>query len=57
MKNESISLSERIQAFTRELALSLRRIKGRTVEPDLLPVVQPVKDLEKSAPGIDGQDE
>jgi hypothetical protein len=57
MKNESPSLSERIQAFTRELALSLRRIKGRTVEPDLPPVVQPAKDREKPAPDLDAQDE
>lgn len=35
MKNESVSLSERIQAFTRELALSLRRITGREVVPSV----------------------
>ncbi len=34
MKNESQPLPERIQAFARELALSLRRIAGRIVEPD-----------------------
>jgi hypothetical protein len=47
MNNQPISLSERIQAFTRDLALSLRRITGRVVElDDLPPVVQPVKDQE-----------
>jgi len=49
MKNETLSLSERIQAFTRELALSLHRITGRVVELDLPPVVQPVKDQEEPA--------
>ena len=44
MKNESQSISERIQAFTRELALSLRRITGRVVELDLPPVVQPIEE-------------
>ena len=57
MKNESLSLSERIQAFTRELALSLRRITGRVVEFDLPPVVQPTKDQEEPAPDVDAQDE
>lgn len=57
MKNESLSLSERIQAFTRELALSLRRITGRVVELDLLPVVQSTKDQEEPAPDVDAQDE
>ena len=57
MKNESLSLPERIQAFTRELALSLRRITGRVVELDLPPVVQPVKDLEEPAPDADIQNE
>jgi len=57
MKNESLSLSERIQAFTRELALSLRRITGRVVEPDPPPVVQPVEDQEESSPEVDAQDE
>ena len=57
MKNESLSLPERIQAFTRELALSLRRITGRVVELDLLPVVQPAKDQEKPVPDADAQDE
>jgi len=57
MKNESLSVSERIQAFTRELALSLRRIKGRKVELDLPPVVQPIEDREKPAFYIKGQDE
>jgi len=57
MKDESMSLSERVQAFTHELALSLRRIKGRSVEPDLPPVVQPIEDREKPAFYIKGQDE
>lgn len=50
MKNESLPLPERIQAFTRELALSLRRITGRIVEPDLPLVVQPTEDQVVSAP-------
>ena len=58
MKNESLSLPERIQAFTRELALSLRRITGRIVELDLTPVVRPVKDQEEEPiPDADVQDE
>ena len=57
MKNESLSLSERIQAFTYELALSLRRITGRVVELDLPPAVQPVNDQEESTLGVDAQDE
>ena len=57
MKNESLSVSERIQAFTRELALSLRRIKGRKVELDLPPVVQPTLDQDDPAQGMDYQDE
>ena len=57
MKNESLSLSERIQAFTRELALSLRRITGHVVELDLAPVVHPAKDQEEPAPDVDAQDE
>jgi hypothetical protein len=57
MKNESLSLPERIQAFTRELALSLRRITGRVVELDLPPVVQPAKSQEEPVPDADAQDE
>ena len=57
MKNESLSLSERIQAFTCELALSLRRITGRVVELDLPPAVQPVNNQEESTLGVDAQDE
>ena len=57
MKNESLSLSERIQAFTHELALSLRRITGRVVEFDLPSVVQPAKDQEEPVPDVDAQDE
>ena len=57
MKNESLSLSERIQAFSRELALSLRRITGCAVELDLPPVVQPTEDQEVSARDVDPQDE
>ncbi|MBI5944313.1 MAG: hypothetical protein HY864_08085 [Chloroflexi bacterium] len=57
MKNESLSLSERIQAFTCELALSLRRITGRIVELDLPPEVQPTDDQEEPAPDVDAQDE
>ena len=57
MKNESLSLSERIQSFSRELALSLRRITGRVVELDLPPVVQPTEDQEISARDLDTQDE
>jgi hypothetical protein len=53
MKNESLSLSERIQAFSRELALSLRRITGRAVETDLLPVVQPVQEQKQAADARD----
>jgi len=55
MKNESLSLSERIQAFTHELALSLRRITGREVELDLPPVVQPVADQDELVTGVDAQ--
>jgi hypothetical protein len=57
MKNESLSLSERIQAFTHELALSLRRITGRVVELDLPPVVQPVKGQEEPVSDVDAQDD
>ena len=57
MKNESLSLPERIQAFTRDLALSLRRIVGRAVELDLPPVVQPAKNQEEPVPDADTQDE
>jgi hypothetical protein len=57
MKNESLSLSERIQAFTCELALSLRRITGCVVELDLPPIVQPANGQEESVPDVDAQDE
>ena len=57
MKNESLSLSERIQSFSRELALSLRRITGRVVELDLPPVVQPTEDQHVTARDVDTQDE
>ena len=57
MKNESLSLPERIQAFAHELALSLRRITGRIVDLDQLPVVQPAKDQEEPIPDADAQDE
>lgn len=57
MKYESLSLSERIQAFTRELALSLRRITGLVVELDLPPVVQPTKDQEEPVPDVEVKDE
>ena len=50
MKDEFPSLSESIQAFTRELALSLRRITGRVIEPDMLPVVHPTVGTEVPAP-------
>ncbi len=56
MKNESLSLPERIQAFAYELALSLRRITGRVVELDHPLVVQPAKDQEESDPDADVQD-
>ena len=57
MKTESLSLSERVQTFSRELALSLRRITGCAVELDLPPVVQPTEDQEISARDLDTQDE
>ena len=57
MKNESLSLSERIQTFSRELALSLRRITGCAVELDLPPVVQPTEDQEVYARDVDARDE
>ena len=57
MKTESLSLSERVQTFSRELALSLRRITGCAVELDLPPVVQPTEDQEVSARNVDAQDE
>ena len=57
MKNESLSPSERVEVFIHLLGLALRRIAGRTVELDLPPVVQPVKDLEEPALDTDAQDE
>jgi hypothetical protein len=57
MKNESQAVFKRIQAFTRELAMSLRRITGRTVELDLPPVVQPTEDQEEHASEVDAQDD
>ena len=57
MKNESLSTSERVEVFIHQLGLALRRIAGRTVELDLPPVVQPVKDLEDPAPDADAQNE
>lgn len=57
MKTESLSLSERVQTFSRELALSLRRITGCAVELDLPPVVQPAEDQEITARNVDPQDE
>ena len=56
LKNESLSLPERIQAFTRELALSLRRITGRIVDLDQLSVVQPAKDQEEPILGVEVKD-
>jgi hypothetical protein len=55
MKNESLSPSERVQVFTRELGLALRRITKRMIAPDLPPVVQPVERQEE--PEADIQDE
>ena len=57
MKNESLSLPERIQAFAHELALSLRRITGRNVDLDQLPLVQPAKDQEEPIPDVDVKDD
>ena len=57
MKTESLSLSERVQTFSRELALSLRRITGCAVELDLPPVVQPTEDQEVYARDVDARDE
>ena len=57
MKNESLSPSERVEVFVHQLGLALRRIAGRTVELDLPPVVQPVKDLEDPALDADAQNE
>ena len=57
MKNESLSPSERVEVFVHLLGLALRRIAGRTVQLDLPPVVQPVKDLEEPALDTDAQDE
>ena len=50
MKNESLPLPERIQAFSRELALSLRRIAGRIVKSGLPPVVLPIENQDEPAP-------
>ena len=55
MKNESLSPSERVQVFTRELGLALRRITKRMIAIDLPPVVQPVERQEE--PEADIQDE
>jgi len=57
MKNESLSPSERVEVFVHLLGSALRRIAGRTVQLDLPPVVQPVKDQEEPAPDADVQDE
>lgn len=57
MKTEPLSISERIQAFTHELALSLRRIAGREVELDLPPVVKPVENQDEPITGVDAKDE
>ena len=57
MKNESLSLSERIQSFTRELAMSLRRITGRNVELDLPSVVQPTENQDEPVADEDVQDD
>lgn len=57
MKNESLSISERIQSFTRELALSLRRITGRVVELDLPSVVQPTENQDEPITDADVQDD
>ncbi len=53
MKNESLPLPERIQAFSRELALSLRRIAGRIVKSDLPPVVEPIENEDDSVLDVD----
>jgi hypothetical protein len=55
MKNESLSPSERVQVFTRELGLALRRITKRMIVLELPPVVQPVERQEE--PEADIQDE
>jgi hypothetical protein len=55
MKNESLSPSERVEVFTHQLGLALRRIMKRMVVPDLPPVVQPVERQEESE--ADVQDE
>jgi hypothetical protein len=57
MKNESLSPSERVEVFIHQLGLALRRIAGRTVELDLPPVVQPVKDQEEPVSDVDAQDD
>lgn len=59
MKDDSLSLSESIQAFARELALSLRRIAGRAIKPDPLPIVQPkevvVEEVNPPSPGTSNE--
>lgn len=55
MKNESLSPTERVQVFTRELGLALRRITRRMNPPELPSVVQPVEEQEEVE--VDIQDE
>jgi hypothetical protein len=55
MKNESLSPSERVEAFTHQLGLALRRVMKRMVVPDLPPVVQPVEGQEKPELDVESQ--
>jgi hypothetical protein len=57
MKNESLSPTERVEIFVRELGLALRRIAAGKAAPDLPPVVQPVESQEGTETDVNSQGE
>lgn len=57
MKNEPSTISERIQEFSRELALALQRITGRTGLQESQPRIQPASDLEQSSDSLDVEED
>lgn len=57
MKNEPSTISERIQEFSRELAIALQRITGRTGGQESRPTIQPASELEQSSENLKVEDD
>lgn len=57
MKNEPSTISERIQEFSRELAIALQRITGRIGGQESHLTVQPATELEQSSDMLKVEDD